>query len=101
MARVDFTVQAYPNETFSGTIARIAHIVDVKTGTMPVELNVNNAGSRLSSGVPDALWPVNRSYAVCSDFGSGANHGGHFVVRNSQRQFGMDEMFVPAKLMEN
>lgn len=64
-ARVDFTVPAYPSETFSGTIARIAHSVDVKTRTMPVELDVNNPGRRLSSGMfPEVLWPVNRSEAT-------------------------------------
>jgi RND family efflux transporter MFP subunit len=61
-AKVDFTVPAYPNQTFSGTVARIARSVDVKTRTMPVELDVRNADGRLASGMfPEVLWPVRRS----------------------------------------
>jgi membrane fusion protein, multidrug efflux system len=61
-AKVDFTVPAFPNQTFSGTVARIAHSVEVKTRTMPVELDVNNADRRLASGMfPEVLWPVRRS----------------------------------------
>jgi RND family efflux transporter MFP subunit len=64
-AKVEFSVPAFPNQTFTGNIARIAHSVDVKTRTMPVELDVNNAGGRLASGMfPEALWPVHRSAAT-------------------------------------
>jgi len=60
--KVEFSVPAFPSQTFSGTIARIAHSVDVKTRTMPVELDVNNADGRLSSGMfPEVLWPVRRT----------------------------------------
>jgi len=61
-AKVEFSVPAFPNETFSGTVARIAHSVDVKTRTMPVELEVANPKGRLASGMfPEVLWPVRRS----------------------------------------
>ncbi len=61
-AKVEFSVQAFPNQTFSGTVARIAHSVDTKTRTMPVELDVANPGRRLASGMfPEVLWPVRRS----------------------------------------
>jgi membrane fusion protein, multidrug efflux system len=61
-AKVEFTVPAFPNQTFAGTVARIAHSVDVKTRTMPVELDVNNTDRRLASGMfPEVLWPVRRS----------------------------------------
>lgn len=61
-AKVDFSVPAFPNESFSGTVARIAHSVDTKTRTMPVELDVTNSGRRLTSGMfPEVLWPVRRS----------------------------------------
>jgi len=64
-AKVDFTVPAFPSQTFSGTVARIAHSVDVKTRTMPVELEVTNTGNRLASGMfPEVLWPVRRSEAT-------------------------------------
>jgi len=63
--KVQFSVPAYPSQTFGGTIARIAHSVDVKTRTMPVELDVNNADGRLSSGMlPEVLWPVRRVEAT-------------------------------------
>ena len=61
-AKVEFTVPAFPNQTFSGTVSRIAHAVDVKTRTMPVELDVINGDRRLSPGMfPEVLWPVRRS----------------------------------------
>ncbi len=61
-AKVEFSVPAFPNQTFSGTIARIARAVDTKTRTMPVEVEVANPGRRLASGMfPEVLWPVRRS----------------------------------------
>lgn len=61
-AKVEFTVPAFPAQTFTGTVSRIAHAVDVKTRTMPVELDVNNGDRRLSPGMfPEVLWPVRRS----------------------------------------
>jgi membrane fusion protein, multidrug efflux system len=59
--KVVFTVPAFPGETFTGTVARIAHAVDVKTRTMPVELEVANPSGRLSPGTfSEVLWPVRR-----------------------------------------
>jgi multidrug efflux pump subunit AcrA (membrane-fusion protein) len=61
-AKVEFSVPAFPSQMFSGTVARIAHSVDTKTRTMPVELDVANPGRRLASGMfPEVLWPVRRS----------------------------------------
>ena len=61
--KVEFTVPAFPGRTFSGTIARIAHSVDEKTRTMPVELEATNTKGELSPGTfSDVLWPVRRSY---------------------------------------
>ncbi len=63
-ARVAFRVPAYPGETFQGRLARISHNVDVKTRTMPVELDVENAGGRLAPGMfPEVTWPVRRPHA--------------------------------------
>jgi multidrug efflux pump subunit AcrA (membrane-fusion protein) len=46
-------------------VARIARSVDVKTRTMPVELDVTNPKGRLASGMfPEVLWPVRRSEAT-------------------------------------
>ncbi len=59
--QMSFTVPAYPGQTFSGTIARIAHAVDVKTRTMAVELDVKNTDGRLASGAfCQVQWPVHR-----------------------------------------
>src|SRR5258708_22002308 len=61
-SKVEYSVSAFPSQTFAGTIARVAHSVDVKTRTMPVELDVNNSDGRLSSGMfPEVLWPVRRT----------------------------------------
>ena len=61
--KVEFTVPAFPGRAFSGTIARIAHSVDEKTRTMPVELEAANTKGELSPGTfSDVLWPVRRSY---------------------------------------
>jgi RND family efflux transporter MFP subunit len=56
---VQFKVAAYPERTFSGVIARPAHAVDVKTRTMPVELDVQNKVGSLAPGMySSVLWPV-------------------------------------------
>jgi membrane fusion protein, multidrug efflux system len=60
---VKFTVPAFPGESFTGTIARVSHAVDVKTRTMPVELDVTNPSDRLDPGsFAQVLWPVRRPY---------------------------------------
>ena len=64
-ANVTFSVPAYPGETFSGTISRIAHSIDAKTRSMPVELDVSNANGRLAAGMyPTVKWPVRGNRAV-------------------------------------
>jgi membrane fusion protein (multidrug efflux system) len=58
---VDFTVPAFPGRVFTGKIARISHSLDVKTRTMPVELEAANSKGELSPGTfSDVLWPVRR-----------------------------------------
>jgi RND family efflux transporter MFP subunit len=60
-ARVPYTVPAYPGETFYGVVNLIAHDLDEKTRTMPVELDVRNADLRLGAGMyPEVQWPVRR-----------------------------------------
>ena len=62
---VDFTVPAYPGETFHAPIARIAHDVDVNTRTMHVELDVHNAGGKLAPGsFANVTWQMQRGYAT-------------------------------------
>ena len=56
-----FTVPAYPGQTFSGAVARIAQALDVKTRTMAVELDVTNRDGRLTPGAfCQVKWPVRR-----------------------------------------
>lgn len=58
---IPFTVAAYPGQSFSGSIARIAQAVDVATRTMAVELDVANRDGRLAPGTfCQVRWPVRR-----------------------------------------
>ena len=60
-AKVSFNVPAYPNRSFSGTVARVADSLDATTRTMPVELDVANPDWLLHSGMfPTVSWPVHR-----------------------------------------
>jgi membrane fusion protein, multidrug efflux system len=59
---VKFTVPAFPGQTFHGAIARIAHSVEMKTRTMPVEIDVDNPSGLLAPGMfPEVDWPVRRA----------------------------------------
>jgi RND family efflux transporter MFP subunit len=59
---VTFTVPAYPGQTFSGKVTRIAHALDVKSRTMPVELDVANPSGDLAPGMfAQVVWSVSRT----------------------------------------
>jgi RND family efflux transporter MFP subunit len=61
-ASVTFQVPAWPERSFSGTIARISRALDVKTRSMAVELDVMNRDGALAPGMyPTVKWPVRRS----------------------------------------
>ena len=61
-ATVPFQVPAWPERTFSGTIARISQALDQKTRTMAVELDVGNRDGALAPGMyPTVKWPVRRA----------------------------------------
>ena len=61
-ASVAFSVPAYPERTYYGTVARIAHALDQKTRSMPVELDVLNRDGTLAPGMyPAVKWPVRSS----------------------------------------
>jgi RND family efflux transporter MFP subunit len=63
-ANVSFGVPAYPTRTFSGAIARIPPSLDVKTRTMPVELDVVNKDQALGPGMYATVhWPVRSAEA--------------------------------------
>jgi RND family efflux transporter MFP subunit len=58
---VEFTVPAWPGRVFKASIVRVAHAVDVKTRTMPVELDVQNDDGALASGMYATVgWHVRR-----------------------------------------
>ncbi len=60
---VSFTVPSFPGRTFGAPIARISHDVDLKTRTMPVELDVRDPRSELVPGMfAQVEWPIRRSY---------------------------------------
>ncbi len=64
--RVPFTVPAYPDETFYGVVARVAHSLDLKTRTMPIEIDFPNPNLRLAPGMyAQVQWPVRNPKAVC------------------------------------
>jgi RND family efflux transporter MFP subunit len=59
---IPFSVAAYPGQSFSGTVARIARAVDVSTRTMAVELDVTNSDGRLAPGTfCQVRWPIRRT----------------------------------------
>ena len=59
--KIEFHVPAFPDRAYNGTIARIAHALDMKTRTMPVELDVLNRDGCLAPGMyPNVNWPVTR-----------------------------------------
>jgi RND family efflux transporter MFP subunit len=83
-ASIPFSVAAYPDQMFSGTVARIAQVVDVNTRTMAVELDVVNKNGRLSPGTfCQVRWPIRRERAsLLVPTGSVASTTGRtFVVR--------------------
>ena len=60
--RVQFSVAAFPSETFEAVVARPAYAVDSATRTMPVELDFVNEGTKLTPGMyAEVAWPVRRS----------------------------------------
>jgi membrane fusion protein, multidrug efflux system len=58
-AKVSFRVPAYPNRMFFGIVARVARVLDAKTRSMAVELDVTNKDQSLAPGMyPTVSWPV-------------------------------------------
>ena len=60
--KLAFQVPAYPRRTYSGTLARVSHVLDKGTRTMAVELDVANRDGSLAPGMyPSVKWPIRRS----------------------------------------
>jgi membrane fusion protein (multidrug efflux system) len=61
-AQMAFQVPAYPERTYSGTLARVSHSLDKGTRTMAVELDITNRDGLLAPGMyPSVKWPIRRS----------------------------------------
>jgi RND family efflux transporter MFP subunit len=61
-ASVSFQVPAWPERSYSGSVARISHVLDPKTRTMAIELDVTNRDGSLAPGMfPTVKWPVRRA----------------------------------------
>jgi len=59
---VKFSVPAYPGVPFSGKVARTARALDVKTRTLPVELDVDNGPGKLAPGMfAEVQWHMRRA----------------------------------------
>lgn len=85
--KVDFVVPAYPQRTYSGTIARIAHVLDQKTRSMSVELDAFNRDGTLAPGMyPTVKWPVRSSHPQLWVPRTSVVHTTErtFVIRNSE-----------------
>lgn len=62
-AIVSFTVPSFPAKPFRAPISRISHDVDLKTRTMPVELDVRDPNAQLVPGSFCQIdWPIRRAY---------------------------------------
>jgi membrane fusion protein, multidrug efflux system len=60
-AKAEFVVRTWPGQKFSGVIKRVAHAIDTKTRTMPVELDVDNGNGKLAAGMfAEVFWPIRR-----------------------------------------
>ena len=80
-AKGEFRVAAFPDQTFQGVIARSPHSLDVKTRSMPVELDVANPSLTLAPGMfAEVKWPVSRAQASLFVPATA-------VVRTSEHQF--------------
>jgi membrane fusion protein, multidrug efflux system len=60
--KIPFTVPAFPGVSFAGTVARASRALDLKTRSLPVELDVENRDGRLAPGMfPEVHWQMKRS----------------------------------------
>ena len=105
---VAFSVPSYPGRAFHAPIARISHSIDLKTRTMPVEIDVKDPQGELVPGTfCQVEWPVQRTYptlfvpatAVASDLQRSfvvrirQNHAEWVDVKTGARSSGLIEVF--------
>jgi membrane fusion protein (multidrug efflux system) len=90
--QVSFAVPSFPGRMFQAPIARISHSVDVKTRTMPVELDVRDPRAELAPGTfCEVSWPVRRAYDTlfvpASALGSDLERSFVIRVRNNRAEW--------------
>ena len=90
--QVSFAVPSFPGRMFQAPIARISHAVDVKTRTMPVELDVRDPRGELAPGTfCEVSWPVRRAYDTlfvpASALGSDLERSFVIRVRNNHAEW--------------
>lgn len=62
-ATMTFTVPAFVGQIFSGKIARVSHMLERRSRTMTVELDVQNQDRRLQPGMfAEVVWEMERPY---------------------------------------
>ncbi len=89
---VSFTVPSYPGRNFKAPISRISRAVDVKTRTMPVELDVRDPQGELTPGAfCEVSWPVRRAYPTlfvpATAVGSDLERSFVIRIRNNQAEW--------------
>jgi membrane fusion protein (multidrug efflux system) len=61
-AEATFSVRAWPGQSRTGVVRRVAHSIDSRTRTMAVELDIDNGDGKLAPGMfAQVKWPVRRS----------------------------------------
>jgi RND family efflux transporter MFP subunit len=61
-ATVPFQVPAWPERSYTGKVARLSRVLDPKSRTMAIELDVMNPDGSLAPGMyPTVKWPVRRT----------------------------------------
>jgi RND family efflux transporter MFP subunit len=89
---VSFTVPSYPGRVFQAPIARISRAVDIKTRTMPVELDVRDPHAELDPGTfCEVSWPLQRAYPTlfvpATTVGSDLERAFVIRVRNNRTEW--------------
>jgi len=91
-SQVSFAVPSFPGRVFQAPIARISNSVDIKTRTMPVELDVQDPRAELAPGTYcEVSWPVRRAYDTlfvpASALGSDLERSFVIRVRNNRTEW--------------
>jgi membrane fusion protein, multidrug efflux system len=82
--KIDFTVPAFPGETFTGIISRISQSLDSKTRTMPIELDVSKRFEEACAGdVPRSVVADAQAAPITLRRAGGCRHNHRTLIRHS------------------